>query len=59
MSSLGRQGDLPERRLARSRPARLRQSLRITLDIHEGEFDAEQMEAWVRQAASLPGWDGF
>ena len=29
------------------------------VEIYEGEFDAEQMEAWVRQAADLPGWDGF
>ncbi len=29
------------------------------LDIHEGEFDEEQMEEWVRQSAALPGWDGF
>ena len=29
------------------------------VDIYEGEFDAEQLEAWVRQAAELLGWDGF
>ncbi len=29
------------------------------VDIHEGEFDEEQMAAWVRQASALPGWDGF
>ena len=29
------------------------------IDIHEGEFDEEQMAEWIRQAASLPGWDGF
>ena len=29
------------------------------LDIHEDGFDEEQMEAWVRQSAALPGWDGF
>ena len=29
------------------------------VDIYEGEFDEEQMEEWVRQAAALPGWDGF
>jgi len=29
------------------------------LDIREGdELDEEQLAAWVRQAASLPGWDG-
>ena len=28
-------------------------------DVHEGEFDAQQMETWVRQAAALPGWQGF
>ncbi len=27
------------------------------IDIHEGELDAAQMAAWVRQAAALPGWD--
>jgi hypothetical protein len=29
------------------------------IDLYEGEFDAEQMEAWIRQAAALPGWQGF
>ncbi|MDE2991198.1 MAG: DUF1801 domain-containing protein [Chloroflexota bacterium] len=29
------------------------------LDIHQGGFDEEQMEEWVRQSAALPGWDGF
>ena len=29
------------------------------VDIYEGEFDEEQMAAWVRQASALPGWDGF
>ena len=29
------------------------------IDIHEGELDVEQMEAWVRQAAAVPGWHGF
>ena len=28
-------------------------------DVHEGEFDAEQMEAWIRHSAALPGWHGF
>jgi len=23
------------------------------------EIDEEQMKAWIRQAAALPGWDGF
>ena len=27
------------------------------VDIHEGELDEAQMAAWVRQAASIPGWD--
>ncbi len=27
------------------------------VDIHEGELDVEQMSAWIRQAAALPGWD--
>jgi len=27
--------------------------------IFEGGMDAAQMEEWVRQAAALPGWDGF
>jgi len=26
------------------------------LDIREGELDAAQMAAWVKQAAALPGW---
>ena len=29
------------------------------VDIYEGELDEEQMAEWVRQAAALPGWDGF
>ena len=29
------------------------------IDIHEGELDEEQMAAWVRQSAALPGWPGF
>ena len=29
------------------------------VDIHEGEFDEQQMAEWVRQAAALPGWAGF
>ena len=28
------------------------------VDIREGELDEKQMAAWVRQAASVPGWDG-
>ncbi|MGV3605846.1 MAG: DUF1801 domain-containing protein [Planctomycetaceae bacterium] len=26
------------------------------LDIHQDDFDAKQLEAWVKQAAALPGW---
>ena len=29
------------------------------VDIYEGALDEEQMAEWVRQAAALPGWDGF
>ena len=29
------------------------------VDVREGEYDEEQMAEWVRQAAALPGWDGF
>ena len=29
------------------------------VDVHEGEYDEAQMAEWVRQAAALPGWDGF
>ena len=29
------------------------------IDIHEGEFDVERMENWIRQAADIPGWRGF
>jgi len=29
------------------------------VDIHEGELDEEQTAAWIRQAASIPGWRGF
>ena len=29
------------------------------LDIHEDDqLDEEQMAAWIKQAASIPGWDG-
>lgn len=28
-------------------------------DIYEGKFNEEQMIEWVRQAAALPGWQGF
>lgn len=26
------------------------------LDIHQDDFDAKQLESWVKQAAALPGW---
>jgi hypothetical protein len=26
------------------------------INIHEDDFDEAQMEAWVKQAAALPGW---
>ena len=29
------------------------------IDIYEGKLDEEQLAAWVRQAAALPGWAGF
>ena len=29
------------------------------IDLYEGQLDEEQMEAWVRQAAAIPGWRGF
>lgn len=29
------------------------------VDIYEDELDEYQMAEWVRQAATLPGWDGF
>ena len=29
------------------------------IDVYEGELNEERMEAWIRQAAALPGWDGF
>ena len=29
------------------------------IDIYEGKFNEEEFAAWVRQAAVLPGWDGF
>ena len=29
------------------------------IDIHEDDLDEAQMVAWVRQAAAVPGWDGF
>ena len=29
------------------------------INIREGEFDEEQLAEWIRQAAAIPGWDGF
>ena len=29
------------------------------IDFYEGQFNEEEMAEWVRQAATLPGWDGF
>ena len=29
------------------------------VNIHEGEFDEDQLEVWIRQAAAVPGWHGF
>ena len=29
------------------------------IDLHEGQFDEAQMAHWIRQAAALPGWQGF
>ena len=29
------------------------------VDLYEGELDAAQLAAWIRQAAALPGWPGF
>ena len=29
------------------------------LDIYEDGFEEGQMAEWIRQAAAIPGWDGF
>ena len=29
------------------------------IHVREGELDEEQMADWMRQAAALPGWEGF
>jgi len=29
------------------------------IDIYEGALDEEQLAAWIRQAAAIPGWRGF
>ena len=29
------------------------------IDVYEDGLDVEQMEAWVRPAAAIPGWPGF
>ena len=29
------------------------------VDVYEGQLDEGQLAEWVRQAAALPGWDGF
>ena len=55
-----REGDLPERRLAATGPPGSGKDPDSRwIDIHEGELDEEQMAAWVRQSAALPGWPGF
>jgi hypothetical protein len=28
------------------------------LDIHEDELHEKQLATWIKQAASIPGWDG-
>jgi hypothetical protein len=28
------------------------------IDVHEDDLDEAQMRAWIKQAASIPGWDG-
>ena len=28
------------------------------IDIHEDDLDPKQLASWIRQAASIPGWDG-
>ncbi|CAN5259574.1 DUF1801 domain-containing protein [soil metagenome] len=28
------------------------------IDIHEDDFDEQQISSWIRQAAALPGWSG-
>jgi hypothetical protein len=28
------------------------------IDIHEDDLDEAQMATWVKQASSIPGWDG-
>ena len=38
-------------------PGRLKDPDARHIDVHEGELDEEQMAAWVRQAAAIPGWD--
>jgi hypothetical protein len=27
------------------------------IDLHEGDFDEEQLASWVKQGAAMPGWD--
>ena len=38
-------------------PGKLKDPNSRHIDIHEGELNEEQMAAWVRQAAALPGWE--
>ena len=28
------------------------------IDIHEDDLDEKQLATWIKQAASIPGWDG-
>jgi hypothetical protein len=28
------------------------------IDIHEDDLDSKQLTSWIKQAASIPGWDG-
>jgi hypothetical protein len=40
-------------------PGESRQKEMRYLDIHEGDkLDEKQLATWVKQAASIPGWDG-
>ena len=55
-----RQGDFLPRDVAASRaPGESKTQETRYLDIYEDDqIDEERLAAWIKQAASIPGWDG-
>ena len=51
-----RQGDHLPRHVASTVPPGGEGKEARWIDIHEDDLDDEQMSAWIREAATLPGW---